>query len=33
MLLDGDCPEAIHAEGGHHGSHQRPWREGLHEAL
>ena len=19
--LDGDCPEAIHAEGGHHGSH------------
>ena len=31
--LDGDCPEAIHAEGSHHGSHQRPWREGPHEAL
>ena len=33
LLLDGDCPEAIHAEGGHHGSHQCPWRGGLHEAL
>ena len=31
--LDGDCPEAIHAEGSHHGSHQHPWREGTHEAL
>ena len=31
--LDGDCPEAIHAEGSHHGSHQHPWREGPHEAL
>ncbi|WP_172409990.1 hypothetical protein [Prevotella sp. P2-180] len=33
MLLDGDCPEAIHAEGGHHGSHKCTWGEGPHEAL
>ena len=33
MLLDGDCPKVVNAEGCYHGSHQRPWREGSHEAL
>ena len=33
LLLDRDSPKAVHAEGGHHGSHERPWREDPHETV
>ena len=33
LFLDRNSPKAVHAEGGHHGSHKRTWGEGPHETV